>query len=190
MKTVLLSLLLCAGLAQAQTFKSGVFEPPRAAPEIALPSSTGQPFKLSSQRGKVVVLEFGFSHCENVCPVSLMALAQARRQLGAAGRDVQVVFISVDPERDTPERLRSWLAQFDPSFVGVTGTRAQIDQLLKNYGITASKRPVEGGASDDYLMNHSSYLYFIDRQGRQKAMMPFGRPAADVAHDLAILLKR
>lgn len=180
--------MLCCVLAQAQTLKSGVFEPPRMAPEIGLPGSNGKPFKLQEQRGKVLVLEFGFTHCETVCPVSLAALAQARKQLGAAGRGVQVVFISVDPQRDTPARLRAYLAQFDPSFVGVSGTQAQIDWLLKNYGITASKRPVEGGT--DYTMNHSSYLYFIDRQGLQRAMMPFGRPAADIAHDLAILLRR
>lgn len=188
MKTLFASLMLCCALAQSQNLKSGVFDPPRLAPEIGLPASNGKPFRLADHRGKVVVLEFGFSHCENVCPVSLAALAQARTQLGAAAQDVQVVFISVDPERDTPERLRTYLAQFDRSFVGVTGTPAQIARLLKDYGITASKRPIEG--SSDYTMNHSSYLYFIDRQGRQRAMMPFGRPAADIAHDLAILLKR
>ena len=113
MKTFLLSLLLCCGLAQAQTLKSGVFEPPRAAPEIALPASTGKPFKLSSLRGKVVVLEFGYTHCPYVCPVSLASLAQARAQLGAAAADVQVVFVTVDPERDTAGHLRTYLAKFD-----------------------------------------------------------------------------
>ncbi|GGY36038.1 SCO family protein [Pseudoduganella albidiflava] len=188
MKILVLALLLCTGTACAQQLKSGVFEPPRAAPEIALPASTGKPFKLTDLRGKVVVLEFGFSHCETVCPVSLAALAEARKLVGPAARDVQVLFISVDPERDTPERLRTYLAQFDPGFIGITGTPAQIAQLLKDYGIAARKHPVGGGS--DYSMSHSSYLYFIDRQGRQRAMMPFGRPASEIAHDLAILLKR
>jgi protein SCO1/2 len=185
-KALFLSLLLFAGAVSAQQMKAGVFDPPRPAPEIALPSSNGTPLKLSDYRGKVVVLEFGFSHCPAVCPVSLASLAQAKLLLGARGKDVQVLFITVDPARDTAGRLRSWLANFDPGFVGITGSDAQIAQVLKDYGISAAKHPVKG--SLEYSMSHSSYLYFIDRQGRQRAMMPFGRPAADIAHDLAILL--
>lgn len=166
--------------------KSGVFEPPRAAPEIALPSSHG-PFSLHSLRGKVVVLEFGYTHCADVCPVSLASLAQARKSMGAAAADVQVVFITVDPARDNANHLRTYLAAFDPSFIGVTGSRQQIDALLKSYGISATKRMVEGSKTD-YTMHHSSYLYFIDRKGMQRALMPFGRPAADMVHDLTILL--
>ena len=170
----------------ANAFKAGVFDPPRAAPEIALPASTGQPFTLSSLRGKVVVLEFGYTHCGDVCPVSLAALASARKQLGADADYVQVLFVTVDPARDTPALLRTYLANFDPSFIGVSGSEAQIAALLKSYGISATKRMIAGGS--DYTMHHSSYLYFIDRQGRQRALMPFGRPAADIAHDLRLLL--
>ncbi|MEH6433680.1 SCO family protein [Massilia sp. DD77] len=188
MKTLLLSLLLCCSLAHGQTLKSGVFEPPRAAPEIALPASTGKPFKLSSLRGKVVVLEFGYTQCPYVCPVSLASLAQARTLLGAAAADVQVVFVTVDPERDSTSHLRSYLARFDPSFIGIGGTPEQIQGVLKDYGISVSKQLVEGKAG--YQLGHSSYLYFVDRRGMLRALMPFGRPAADIAHDLAILLKK
>ena len=184
----LLSVLLLASSAFAAPMKAGVFDPPRAAPEIALPSSNGAPFKLSNYRGKVVVLEFGFTHCVEVCPVSLATLTQARRKLGPAGADVQVVFVTVDPARDDAARLRTYLAPFDPSFIGVTGSAGQIDALLKAYGISATKRMVEGSKTD-YTMHHSSYLYFIDRKGMQRAMMPFGRPAADFVHDLQLLLK-
>jgi len=187
-RALILSLLLCASAASAQQFKGGVFDPPRPAPAFALPASSGTPVKLADYRGKVVVLEFGFSHCPAVCPVSLASLTQARQLLGARGKDVQVLFITVDPARDTPERLRTYLAQFDPSFVGISGSEAQIAQLLKDYGISAAKHPVKG--TNEYSMSHSSYLYFLDRQGRQRSMMPFGRPAADIAHDLAILLNQ
>lgn len=173
--------------ASAPAMKSGVFEPPRVAPDIVLPSSTGQ-FKLSRFLGKVVVLEFGYTTCVDVCPVSLAALADARKKLGAAGADVQVVFISVDPARDKPARLKSYLAAFDPSFIGVTGTQAQIDALLKSYGISAAKR-VAGGDAKNYFMSHSSYLYFIDRKGMQRAMMPYGRPSDEIVHDLKLLLQ-
>jgi protein SCO1/2 len=183
-----LSVASMTAAAQPMALKGGVFDPPRAAPEIALPASTGKPFRLSEQRGKVVVLEFGFTHCPAVCPVSLASLTEARRLLGPRARDVQVLFVTVDPARDDAERLRSYLAQFDPSFIGITGTGAQIAQLLKSYGVSATRIPIAG--TREYGMNHSSYLYFIDREGRQREMMPFGKPAADIAHDLAILLER
>ena len=190
--TSLLTLALPAPAAFAApgpAFKAGVFDPPRAAPEIVLPASGGGQFKLSDYRGKVVVLEFGFTHCLDVCPVSLAVLTQARQAMGAAAADIQVVFVSVDPVRDSVARLRSYLRPFDKSFIGLTGSQAQIDAVLKSYGIAATRRPVAGSRTD-YTMHHSSYLYFIDRHGMQRAMMPFGRPSADYVHDLSLLLKQ
>lgn len=190
--TLLFALALSAPAAigaPALGLKAGVFDPPRPAPEIVLKASGGGQFRLSDYRGKLVVLEFGFTHCVDVCPVSLASLTLARQQMGAAAADVQVVFVSVDPERDTPARLRTYLAPFDKSFIGVTGSRQQIDAVLASYGISATKRMVEGSKTD-YTMHHSSYLYFIDRHGMQRAMMPFGRPAAHFVHDLTLLLKQ
>jgi protein SCO1/2 len=186
---LLLALALPApGAGAADALKAGVFNPPRAAPEIALQSSNGSAFKLSQYRGKLVVLEFGYTHCADVCPVSLATLTQARRQLGAAAADVQVVFVTVDPARDNAARLRAYLTPFDPTFIGVTGSQKQIDAVLKDYGIGATRRMVDGSKTD-YTMHHSSYLYFIDRQGMQRALMPFGHPSADIVHDLQLLLK-
>ena len=187
--SLLIVLALLASAARAAEFKAGVFSPARAAPEIVLPSSKGTEFKLSNYRGKVVVLEFGYTNCLDVCPVSLATLTIARQKLGALAGDVQVVFITVDPARDNAARLRTYLAPFDPSFIGVTGSQKQIDALLKDYGISASKRMVEGSKTD-YTMHHSSYLYFIDRKGMQRALMPFGRSADDFVHDLQLLLKQ
>lgn len=187
---LLLSLLLagpCASAADA--LKAGTFAPPRAAPELALDATDGAPFKLAKYHGKVVVLEFGYTHCVDVCPVSLAVLAQARKKLGAAGADVQVVFVTVDPERDSVAHLRRYLAQFDPGFIGVSGTPAQVAAVLKAYGISATRKAVDG-APGEYTMHHSSYLYFIDPQGMQRALMPFGHPADDIVHDLALLLKK
>lgn len=175
--------------ADAAALKGGVFAPPRAAPDIALPASTGKPFRLSDYRGKVVVLEFGYTHCADVCPVSLAALAQARKLLGPAAADVQVLFITVDPARDSAALLRTYLANFDPTFIGISGSEAQIAALLASYGISATKRMMDGSTTE-YTMHHSSYLYFIDRNGMQRSLMPFGRPAADIAHDLTLLLKK
>jgi protein SCO1/2 len=177
-----------AGAAPVAGLKSGVFEPPRAAPAIGLTAGDGTAFDLARFRGKLVVLEFGFTHCTEVCPVSLASLVQARKLLGADAADLQVVFVTVDPARDDAARLRSYLGQFDPGFIGVTGTRAQVDAVLKDYGIAAS-RQVAAGGKGGYSMHHSSYLYFVDKRGMLRALMPFGRPAAEIAHDARLLLR-
>lgn len=184
-----LPLLLAAraGAAPAEALKAGVFAPPRAAPALALAASNGAPFKLADYRGKVVILEFGYTQCAAVCPTTLATLAQARTLLGADAGRVQVLFVTVDPARDDAARLRAWLAQFDKSFIGLTGSARQVDAVLKAYGITARKLPIAGSA--DYGMDHSAYIYFIDRKGMLRALMPFGRPAADVAHDARMLLR-
>jgi protein SCO1/2 len=183
---VLLSLLLGGQAAAAAALKAGVFEPPRAAPALALEATTGKPFSLADYRGKVVVLAFGFTHCAAVCPVTLATLAQARTLLGADAAGVQVLFVSVDPERDSVARLRTWLAGFNAGAVGLTGSPGQVAGVLKEYGIVATRHPVAGGA--DYVIAHSSYLYFIDRKGMLRALLPFGRTSNDVVHDVRVLL--
>jgi protein SCO1/2 len=196
----LVSLLLASGTGAASIpgLKSGLFEPPRAAPAIALPAagvrasgvraSDAGVFDLARYRGKVVVVEFGFTHCLDVCPVSLASLAQAKKLLGDEAANVQVVFVTVDPARDSVPRLKTYLAQFDPGFIGVGGSAAQVDAVLKAYGITATKKMV-AGSTTDYTMPHSSYLYFVDRRGMLRALMPFGRPATEIAHDVRLLLR-
>ncbi|MCC2957223.1 SCO family protein [Massilia sp. IC2-477] len=188
MKRVVLAALLLSAVAvnAAPALKSGTFSPARPAPEIVQKAADGSDFRLSALRGKVVVLEFGFTHCPAVCPASLAMLAQARQKLGADADRLQVVFISVDPERDTPARLKSYLAQFDKSFIGLTGTPEQMAAIRKDYGITATRFPAPAGQGG-YQMGHSSYLYFIDKKGMLRALMPFGRPADEMVHDVNVL---
>jgi protein SCO1/2 len=181
-------LVLLAGPAPAadDALRAGVFDPPRAAPEFRLQGSDGTELSLARYRGKLVIVGFGFSSCPNVCPVTLSTLAQARQRLGADAADVQVVYITVDPERDGAERLRTWLAAFDPSFVGGTGSAEALAAVRKAYGIAASREAV--GA--DYGFNHSSFTYLIDRAGNLRALMPYGHPPDDYVHDVRILLKQ
>ena len=125
---LLFSLLftITASAANNPTLKAGVFTPPRQAPDFSLGGSAGAELKLSRYRGKVVALAFGFTSCTNVCPVTLAVLAEARRKLGTEGTDVQVVYVTVDPERDDAKRLREYLANFDSTFVGGTGNAEQL----------------------------------------------------------------
>lgn len=183
MGALLLALLFLA--AEAPALKAGVFDPPRAAPDFTLRGSDGAELKLSHYRGKVVILGFGFTSCPEVCPTTLATLAQARKKLGAAASEVQVVYVTVDPERDDPTRLRKYLDGFDPSFVGGTGTDHQLAAVRKDFGITATRKTV----GDGYTYSHSSYTYLIDRAGLMRALMPYGQSPDDYVHDVRILLK-
>ena len=179
-----LLLSMTAQAAEVGALKAGIFNPPREAPDFSVRGSDGAPLVLSHYRGKVVVLAFGYTSCPNVCPVTLAVLAQAHRKLGAQGSQVQVIYITVDPERDSAERLRQYLAAFDSTFVGGTGTAMQMAEVRRSYGVTAEKV----GTGKDYAVAHSSFVYLITREGKLRALMPFGHKADDYVHDISLLL--
>ena len=182
----LASLLLAAapvGADDGATLKAGVFEPARMAPAFTLQGSDGGELDLARYRGKVVLLGFGFTSCTQVCPITLLTLAQARKQLGAQADELQVVYVTVDPERDDAARMKQYLAAFDPGFVGGTGSAEALAAVRKEYGIAAAK---QAGPDGDYT--HSSFIYLIDRAGRLRALMPYGRPSEDYVHDVRLLL--
>lgn len=181
----LLALLSAAGAAAGgATLKAGVFEPSRPAPEMPLQATTGGKLSLARYRGKVVLLGFGFTSCPEVCPTTLAVLAAARRRLGDQADQLQVVYVTVDPERDDAERMRAYLKGFDPSFVGGTGTPEQLAAARASYGVMAERKEV----GDGYYYAHSSSVYLIDRKGQLRGMMPYGRTPEDFVHDVRILL--
>lgn len=187
---LLLAGFACASFAaEKQEFKGGLFDPPRPAPDFVLKGSDGSELRLSRYRGKVIALGFGYTFCPDVCPTTLADLAQARKRLGAAANQLQVVYVTVDPERDTPERLRAYLSAFDKTFVGATGTPEQLAQMRKAYGISAVKKTFEG-TSAAYLVHHSSFIYLIDPTGNLRVMLPFGRSVDDTVHDVKMLLNK
>lgn len=175
-----------AAASAAVELKAGVFEPARTAPAFTLAGSHGEPLQLADYRGKVVVLGFGFTNCPDVCPITLSTLGAAMRKLGDEGKDVQVLYVTVDPERDTATRMKAYLGAFHESFRGGTGTAEELAVVRREYGIMAEKRMIPG----TYLYGHSSFTYLIDREGRLAALMPYGHPAEDYVHDLRALLAR
>jgi protein SCO1/2 len=185
---IMLSMVAALGLTTlapaAPQLIAGTFEPPRAAPDFELSGSDGKSLKLADHRGKIVLLGFGFTSCPDICPTTLAVLAQARKQLGERADDLQVIYITVDPQTDTAAQMKKYLANFDSSFLGGTGTEAQLNAVREAYGILAKKKAV--GAN--YTYAHSSYVYLIDRSGRLRALMPYGHKSEDFAHDVRVLL--
>ena len=156
-----------------------VIEPPWPAPEIRLADHNGQPFSLSQQRGKVVLLYFGYVNCPDECPLTMAHLKVALDTLGDGADRAQVIMVSTDPDRDTPEALRDFMSRFDPSFLGLTGTQTELALAWKDYGVA-----VEHGGE-----THSTYLYVIDPSGVvRETLLPEAEPD-DIAGDIALLLK-
>ncbi len=191
-RAFLCSLLLATVCAQAgqptlpSQLKAGILTPVMPAPELNLSGSDGKALSLARFRGRVVLLAFGFSNCGEVCPITLATLAGARKKLGAAAAGVQVVYITVDPQRDDAAQMRRFLGSFDPTFVGGVGTIAQIEVAEKSYGISVARKV---NADGSYTIGHSSSIYMIDRDGGLRAVMPYGHPVDDFVHDLEILLR-
>ncbi len=173
------------GPAQTEVPTAGQFDPPRAAPEFALAGSDGSEVTLARYRGKVVLLGFGYTHCAAVCPTTLATLAQARKKLGAAAERVQVIYVTVDPERDDAARLREYMAAFDPAFIGATGDPEVLAAVREDYGVKAAKE----GTGPDYAMAHTSSIFLIDPAGKLRALMPFGHTPDEFARDVALLLE-
>ncbi len=187
--TMLVSLLLVVLVAcgRQPAFKGTVLQDPVPAPDFTLTDQHGRPFRLSDQKGHVVLLFFGYTHCPDVCPTTLSIWKQVEAQLGDDAKKVRFVFITADPERDTPQRLREHLALFSPNFIGLTGTPEELAPVYQAYHVYVEKASEEQTAVG-YLVNHTSTTYVIDPQGRWRLTIPFGTPAEDVVHDVRLLL--
>jgi protein SCO1/2 len=136
--------------------------------------------------GKVVVITFGFTRCPDVCPTSLATLAAAADALGEDRKRVQGVFITVDPERDTPALLAKYVTAFEPTFLGLAGDLAATRRAARGFKVFYQKVPTSKG---DYTMDHSTGYYVIDRRGRTRLMLSYGQSAADMAYDIRLLLR-
>jgi protein SCO1/2 len=157
------------------------------APDFTLTTQQAQTASLSDFRGKLVVLYFGYTSCPDVCPATLVEINNALEELGEKAEMVQVIMVTVDPERDTPQKLAEYLAHFNPDFIGLTGSPEQIAVAAALYGIYLGKN--EGSDAIDYLVDHTATLMVIDEEGYLKLIVPFGTTAKEIADDLAYILK-
>lgn len=153
---------------------------------FTLTDHNGQPRTLADFSGKVVVIFFGFTQCPDVCPTSLTEMAQARRLLGADGERMQGLFVSIDPERDTPEIMKAYMAAFDPSFLALYAKPDDLPALAKSFKIYYKKVP--GSTPENYTMDHSAGSYVYDPKGRVRLYNRYGTGAQALADDLKKLL--
>ena len=184
-RSLALALALAACQPSGPKFKSTDLTGADYGKSLALAGHDGKPRTLADFRGKAVVLTFGFTHCPDVCPTTLAELAGAMKQLGPEAARVQVLFVTVDPERDTREVLAKYVPAFDPRFLGLYGDLEATRQVAKEFKIFFEKQPT--GAT--YTVNHSAQVYVLDAQGRLRLFVRHERIGADLADDVRTLLK-
>jgi protein SCO1 len=159
---------------------------PSLGSELRLTDQNGRERTLADFRGKVVFIVFGFTQCPDVCPTALANAASAVRQMGEDGKQVQVLFVTVDPKRDTPEVLGQYVTAFDPRFLGLGGDAERVLKTARDFGMHVAQRP--GSTPDTYTVDHSTQMFAFDREGRARLLIPHGTPPAAIASDLKILL--
>lgn len=194
--------------AEAVPFNGLAFDPPEPAPDFTLTDQHGGTFHLSDQAGNVVLLYFGFTHCPDECPATLGKWKSVREELGAGAAQVRFVMVTVDPERDTPLVLDSYLANFGADFVGLSGSLEELEDVAQDYSVFFQKiglteeevqsahlaeDPIPAHEHDDeeevYLVNHTTLTYLIDRSGQLRLGYPIETPAAAILADLERLLE-
>jgi protein SCO1/2 len=161
-----------------------VIDPPQESPVVRLADGTGT-YDLDKERGaRAVLLYFGYTHCPDICPATLADWARAKRTLGSGADGVRFVFVSVDPERDTPQVVREYAHQFDPAFVGLSPTLAQLDSLKTAWGFAVMRDSTPEMKTGEYGVTHPAGTFLIDRTGKIREIFPPQTKPDDMAADL------
>lgn len=167
------------------TFHGTVLQAATPVADFQLATTTGKPMRLSDFRGSYVLLYFGYTYCPDACPLTLADLADMMKLLGPAADDVQVIFVSLDPERDTVAQLASYLPHFHPNFLGMTGTAEEVLQAATQFGIFYAKQ----GTGAGYTIDHTSTVVMVDPEGRPQEVFPYGTTGEQMAADLRYFLR-
>ncbi|MCE7989119.1 MAG: SCO family protein [Caldilinea sp. CFX5] len=170
---------------QPHTFNGTLLQAAAPLADFQLATTTGKPMRLSDFRGKYLLLYFGYTYCPDACPLTLANLADMMKRLGPAADQVQVILVSLDPERDTVEQLASYLPHFHPTFLGMTGAREEILKVATQFGIFYEKR----GETAGYTIDHTSTVIVVDPEGRPQVIFPYGATGEQMADDLRYLLR-
>ena len=185
MQLFLITLILSG--CTSYTFKAATIEPPDHAYNFALTDQNEKEFTLSQVKGKVALVFFGYTNCPDVCPATLSDLQIVLKRLGTNATNVAVLFVTVDPERDTPERLRRFVSLYDPATIALTGTSDGLTAVYKAYGAGAQRRETPESALV-YMMDHTSTITVIDKHGLRRLLIGFGTPIDDIVSDINALI--
>ncbi len=185
----LLATFMLTACSSPPPFKAKPVPDSPVAPAFTLTDQYGTQRSLSDFKGKVVSLFFGFTHCPDICPTHLARQAEVMRQLGPQAEQVAVLFVSLDPERDTPAALKTYMDAFDPRFIALTGSSEQTSKVAKQYKIFWQKTPLPDSALV-YTIDHTTNSFVIDQAGRLRLVVPHEMSAADVTHDLKLMIEK
>lgn len=179
----------CGGGAEAPKFKLTDVTSAGFGKELNLTDHNGKPRTLAEFRGKVVTVFFGFTHCPDACPTTMVEMAQVAKGLGADADKLQVLFVTVDPERDTQKVLAQYVPSFHPGFLGLRGDAEATARAAKEFKVYFNKQPPKGGAAGgSYSVDHSAGTFILDRQGRLRLFAQYGQGAEAILHDVRLLL--
>lgn len=170
------------------SFHGTVINPPLPVTDFTLQTANNEAFRLSDQKGKIVLLFFGYTSCPDVCPVTLATFKQVYDNLGEDSQKVRFVMITADPDRDTPDKVSEYVARFSPEFIGLSGNRSALEPIWKQLGVFVEKQ--DSGSAAGYLVSHTSSVYVLDPNGSLLMTFPYGTTEIDMANDLAQLLKQ
>ena len=165
-----------------------LFDTPRPLARQQLQDQDGHAFDGSGFAGRWNVLFFGFTHCPDVCPTTLAEMKLVMEKLGDTGRDVQVVFVSVDPDRDTSEKMQTYVEHFNPSFLGLSGTIQELEPVWNDYSIT--REAVESDSAFGVIINHTARVFLVDPQGNMRLTFAYQTPVEDIVHDIRLVLEQ
>lgn len=171
----------------AAELRGAVFDPPRTLTDFSLPSTAGSAFRLSEYRGQVVLLYFGYLTCPDFCPTTLAELQNIYVRLNEPSDRVKVVFVSVDPDRDTLERITSYTHAFHGDFIGLRGEGDTLERVMNQFGIVATKRQLADSPLS-YLIDHTASIFMIAPDGRLEAQYLYGTDYRDILHDVQLVL--
>lgn len=183
---MIMVLSACQPSAQQSQFSATDISGADFAQALNLTDHTGKPRALADFKGKVVALFFGYTHCPDVCPTTMADLKQAMKLLGAQSEDVQVLFVTLDPERDTREVLAQYVPSFDPRFIGLYGSKDEITKVADDFKIFASK--VQNSGRSGYTIDHSAGVYLYDKTGKIRLYVAYGEKPAVIAADIKKLM--
>lgn len=184
---LVLMVAACQGPVASDQLEGEVMDPPREKPTFELTDTSGESYEFASEtEGQLTLLYFGYLNCPDICPVHLAQIAEVFDRVPDVARDTEVVFVSIDPERDSPDQIRDFLDRFDTRFVGLTGTEAELEAAQEAVGVTPAYR-VEGEGGGEYTMQHAGWVIAYAPDGMNHSIYPFGTRQSEWNNDLQVL---